>query len=874
MPPPPSDSPVTGNPVPPHYVHSSDAHFRLTDGRTILLRGINLSASAKTPQGQPGAKLEGFWEHAKTGDLNFAGRVLELDQANEHLERLKSWGFNCLRFVTTWESIEHAGPGKYDQAYFEYVVALLRKCKEWGFYVYMDPHQDLWSRFSGGSGAPYWTLLACGLEPQNFTVTRAAVIECEWPHPLSPDPAAFPPMIWATNYSRLACQTILTMFFAGRDYAPKCILDGKNIQDFLQDHFFAAYRALGQAIADAGGLLDECVIGWDSINEPNAGYLGTSNLGEHSKETVLRVGPMPTGFQALKMGMGVKVEVENWKSGSLGPKRDGSVVVDPKGTKAWLDPEAEKDGVSPYGWKRDPGWKVGTCIWAQHGVWDVETEQLLVPDYFDVYRGSGEGRKVDFGGDYWLPHWRQWAPNVRSFHPEAIHFIHSPVFQIPPKIEGPEIQGRAAFSSHFYDGLTLVTKHWNWFNADALGILRGNYPSVVFGVKVGEPAIRRCMREQLGMLRQDGLTALGQYPTMMGEIGIPYDLDKKAAYKDGNYATQVRALDASLNACDGKNALNYTIWNYCPDNSHEWGDLWNGEDLTVWSPDDAVEMIAAREGGPNRDLEPKTHSRKVAAEQHVEHYSDYPSNPGMLTPASPKTASSTPASSRPSTSSGTVTAADDISHPLNLNDGARALPAFVRPYPVKTVGTPLELNFDIRSSKFTLSIRVDADDVADSELPTEIYVPLVHYAQTPSTMSYHVARAAKKNCHDLVGKTDPGDVALGEDKPAGKDVRATALKVKVSAGRYEIDEQTLRWYYPRPSSGSVVVKLEMERVGGAIPLWVSQWQRAGREHPTGKHWMDADKALSGFGHVGSLAGLGLVGLAGLCYAAISVCTRP
>ena len=110
MAPPPTRSPVTGDRVPEHYVHSSEAHFRLTDGRTILLRGINLAASAKTPVGQPGAKLEGFWQGAKTGELDFVGRVLELDQADQHLERLKSWGFNCLRFVTTWESIEHEGP--------------------------------------------------------------------------------------------------------------------------------------------------------------------------------------------------------------------------------------------------------------------------------------------------------------------------------------------------------------------------------------------------------------------------------------------------------------------------------------------------------------------------------------------------------------------------------------------------------------------------------------------------------------------------------------------------------------------------------------------------------------------------------------------
>ena len=315
-------------------------------------------------------------------------------------------------------------------------------------------------------------------------------------------------MIWATNYQRLACSTIFTMFFAGRDYAPKCIIDGVNIQDFLQSHYLAAMRKLGETIAAAGDLLDECVLGWDSINEPNPGFLGTADLGKHSKESVLRVGPTPTGFEALRLGMGDKLTVENWKSGPLGPARDGSVTVDPQGTVAWLSPAAEPDGL---GWTRDPGWKLGTCVWAQHGVWDVESRTLLRPGYFDECHGavgaaaarSGTEREVDFGADYWLPHWRSYARMVREVHPEAIHFIHSPVFQIPPTIDGPEVGNRAAHSSHFYDGLTLVTKHWvrssfssssfyvcvrlwglmvrllleqNWFNADAIGILRGCVP--------------------------------------------------------------------------------------------------------------------------------------------------------------------------------------------------------------------------------------------------------------------------------------------------------------------------------------------------------------------------------------------------------------
>jgi hypothetical protein len=322
------------------------------------------------------------------------------------------------------------------------------------------------------------------------------------------------------------------------------------------------------------------------------------------------------------------------------------------------------------------------------------------------------------------------------------------------------------------------------------------------------------------MLRQDGLEKLGQYPTMMGEIGIPYDLDHKKAYKDGNYSTQVRALDASLNACDGKNVLNFTTWNYCPDNSHEWGDLWNGEDLTIWSPDDAVKSIAAREGGKDRFQEPPHEARP----KHGQKLDNYSSHPGMSTPSTNRSGASTPVDTA---SSSTIGANDDPSHPINLNDGARALPAFCRPFPIKTVGTPTEIDFDVTSSKCTISIQVNSDDVSDPDLPTEIFVPLAHYAQYPSAISYSIAQASIEDAHALEDSTRTGDLSLGDDPKNGAKQRSTALalNVKVSAGRYEIEGQKLKWYYPRPSSGTVTVKIDFQRTGGPIPLWVSQWQR-------------------------------------------------
>jgi hypothetical protein len=110
--------------------------FRDPQNREVVLHGINCAADAKFPTTPdlPSHVSEKFFD----GD-----NVSFVDDAATHFLRLRGWGYNTIRYVFTWEAIEHAGPGKYDEEWIEHTIKILRKAKEYGFYIFMDPHQDV-----------------------------------------------------------------------------------------------------------------------------------------------------------------------------------------------------------------------------------------------------------------------------------------------------------------------------------------------------------------------------------------------------------------------------------------------------------------------------------------------------------------------------------------------------------------------------------------------------------------------------------------------------------------------------------------------------------------------------------------------------------
>lgn len=547
-------------------LRSEGPWFKDEHGRTLILRGVNLGGSSKVPSRPNGATYirDGFFDHR---NVSFVGRPFPLAEADEHLERLRAWGLTFLRFLITWEAIEHAGPGIYDREYLDYVYQVVRKAGEHGISLFIDPHQDVWSRFSGGDGAPGWTFEAVGLDITRFAETGAAIV-----HATHGDP--FPRMIWPTNGNKLAAATMFTLFFGGNDLAPQARVDGEPVQEFLQRHYIEAIRQVALRLRDLPN-----VVGYDTLNEPLRGFIGCSDL--TALPGPLRLGETPSPFQAMLLGAGFPQEVELWAMRRFGLRRIGTRLVNPNGVRAW------RDGCD--------------CVWRQHGVWDLGPggrPLLLRPDYFSHVGG----RAIDFGRDYYRPFANRFARAIRSADARALIFVETPVNQTPPQW-GPSDADRIVYAPHWYDAVVLLYKNYNPFLASDMS---GN-------LAIGPRRIRESFRQQLARLKAEASEQLGGVPTVIGEFGIPFDLQEKQAYRTGDFRAQVAAMDRSFRAIED-NLLSCTLWNYTPDNSNRRGDQWNDEDLSIFSRDQQTDPSDINSGGRALEAVVRPYPRAVAGE--------------------------------------------------------------------------------------------------------------------------------------------------------------------------------------------------------------------------------------------------------------------
>lgn len=124
----------TPNPVAAPLL-TDGGYFKDTQGRAVILRGVNVAGNSKVPPFTPITR----------GDM---------------LDPLPAWGLNTIRLLFTWEAFEGTRCS-HDENYLRYYEQVVEWAQDRGIYVIVDFHQDAFSRYSVdgcGNGFPAWAV--------------------------------------------------------------------------------------------------------------------------------------------------------------------------------------------------------------------------------------------------------------------------------------------------------------------------------------------------------------------------------------------------------------------------------------------------------------------------------------------------------------------------------------------------------------------------------------------------------------------------------------------------------------------------------------------------------------------------------------------
>lgn len=211
----------------------ADGAFRDGHGREVVLRGFNVSGTAKL------AEHRGL-PFASTADARSSAVALR-----------RLTGANAVRFLVTWAWVEPE-PRRIDHAYLDRVAEQVTAFTDQGIRVYVDFHQDLYSRhlfnrdsWYTGDGAPEWVVRAGGYPGESCGIC----------------------VHWGQNMkNNNAVTAAVHDFWHNRDLATSA--GPIRVRDEFLFQAGEVMRHLGSALTPEAFRL---VVGVDPLNEPYAG---------------------------------------------------------------------------------------------------------------------------------------------------------------------------------------------------------------------------------------------------------------------------------------------------------------------------------------------------------------------------------------------------------------------------------------------------------------------------------------------------------------------------------------------------------------------------------------------------------------------------
>ena len=602
-----------------------------------------------------------------------------------------------------------------------------------------------------------------GLDPRNFHSTYTSALlpsysgndpSHEEPHEKAPyifseahlpenqTPLSQPSShLWPTNYSKLSTATMFTIFFAGEIFAQKATISipgegERNVGVVLQDAYINAFRHVARRLAGLG-----CILGWDVMNEPHPGFIGLPSLERWNQYVDLHLGVMPSGVQGMVLASGgenilskgLKLKLPIYHRSWPGPSKvSGYVDYEiSKGPRVWL--EGRKD------------------IWKEEGVWwwdrQIRSGYSYKKDYFTKHPKTGV--LIDFERDFYEPFLRRFLAAIDAARSEGLKDLALPqeagigqwAFIEPVPNIGPPTwldkeddhqaqrstgaEGlKICYAPHWYDLRACFEKHLSYkisFDVGALALGSRNFLRHSYFGRLGllgnyKSQITRFV-QRVRKFRQSGKPT----PILVGETGVPFNINGFDAYKTGDVHWQIVMLDSVVGAMErvGKGNLNWTLWNFASENyatvPHsgvpEAGDGWNSEDFSLVSRDQATTEII---------YHPKT---------------------ATLDQKNPP---------RPNNKGIPLTRAQQFG---NLYIGARCIGAWVRPYPAKTAGILLKSQFTLANvdegtrscwgGTFEMLYTASKHNGLNPEVArkTELFLPAYHFGGEPWTLRIGESRS-------------------------------------------------------------------------------------------------------------------------------------
>jgi len=136
-------------------------YFKDRNGRTVLLRGVNLAGTSKIPPFLALPKKGGVMGFVlNNGVMNTASFDFIGNSDFSELDPLPAWGLNVIRLLFVWEAYEPV-QGTGSQRYLDYLSRIVDEAWSRGIYTIIDFHQDAYARFLAGGcgeGFPQWSI--------------------------------------------------------------------------------------------------------------------------------------------------------------------------------------------------------------------------------------------------------------------------------------------------------------------------------------------------------------------------------------------------------------------------------------------------------------------------------------------------------------------------------------------------------------------------------------------------------------------------------------------------------------------------------------------------------------------------------------------